>query len=226
MHLAPKIDHDTHSKTYGRRVDGRTAVWIDGDLTRLSLVSALARRHCYATEDRNLTIVAAVNGTHLPGDRLGQAETLQIDVSMRDPDEPDATYVVRLYRGFMGDDEAPAEIKDVRATREGDGAVTVRLAELSSAPGFYVVKVEQKSGDPPCGQNDDAWLAPVWVNELLQDDALVDSYAFVGSKHTKVYHDPRCADIARIRPENRVHFSLAPEGRRLHDDCPRIADEE
>lgn len=224
MHLAPKIDHDTHSPTHGFRIDGRTAVWVDGAFTQQSLLDALARRHCYATEDRNLTILARVNGSHLPGDRLGTTGELQIDLTIGDTDEPNAKYTVRVYQGFIDDTDEPKKLTNVGGQRDGNGALTVQVPDVPTAPGFYVVCVEQKSANPPCGNADDAWLAPVWVNDELQDDAFVDSYAFVGSKNTKVYHYPHCADVARIRPENLIHFSGTPEGRALHKDCPRIVD--
>src|ERR1043166_9028291 len=70
MHLAPKIDHDSHSPTYGFRHAGRTAVWVSGSFDRKSLLDALNRRHCYATQDMNLKIIPKLDvaGNHLPGD--------------------------------------------------------------------------------------------------------------------------------------------------------------
>jgi hypothetical protein len=32
-----------------------------------------------------------------------------------------------------------------------------------------------------------------------------------------------CADMARIRPENRAESSTPPAGKRLHQGCPRVA---
>jgi hypothetical protein len=44
---------------------------------------------------------------------------------------------------------------------------------------------------------------------------------FVGSRRSEVYHLPGCADAKRISPENLVEYSDAPEGKRLHQGCPR-----
>ena len=221
MHLAPKIDHDTHSPTHGFRIDGRTAVWVDGPFTQQSLLDALSKRHCYATEDRNLSIVPKVNGTHLPGDRLGDVAQLDVSLSISDADEPDAQYTARIYQGFTNDTAAPSEVPGTRKERTGDGSVTLLLTAVPTVRSYYVVKVEQRSAHPPCGKADDAYLAPIWVSDQLQDDAIVDSYAFVGSRNSKVYHYPNCADALRIRPANIVHYSESPAGMRLHKNCPR-----
>lgn len=226
MHLAPKIDHDTHSNTYGIRNDGRTAVWIEGEFTQQSLLKALSDRHCYATEDRNLSVVARVNGTRLPGDRLGATDELHIELSLSDADEPGAKYTVRVYQGFVNSEDKPKKLSGIESERTGNGALTVTVPNLPSSPSFCVVWVEQESSNAPCGSDDDAWLAPVWVNDALEDDLIVDSYAFAGSKHTKVYHYPMCEDLNRIKPANLVHFDTAPDGRSLHKNCPRIADDQ
>jgi len=44
---------------------------------------------------------------------------------------------------------------------------------------------------------------------------------FVGSRDSDVYHYPNCSDVKKIKPENLVQYSSAPEGKRLHRGCPR-----
>lgn len=44
---------------------------------------------------------------------------------------------------------------------------------------------------------------------------------FVGSKNSDVYHYPNCADVKKIKPENLVKYKTAPEGKRLHQGCPK-----
>lgn len=44
---------------------------------------------------------------------------------------------------------------------------------------------------------------------------------FVGSKRSEVYHYLGCADAKTIKPENLVEYAAAPEGKRLHQGCPR-----
>ncbi len=44
---------------------------------------------------------------------------------------------------------------------------------------------------------------------------------FVGSKNRDVYHYPTCRDVQKIKAENRVEYTEAPPGKRLHKGCPR-----
>lgn len=51
--------------------------------------------------------------------------------------------------------------------------------------------------------------------------ASAEGVKFVGSKKSEVYHFPGCADAKRIAPGNLVEYTDAPEGKRLHQGCPR-----
>jgi len=221
MHLAPQIDHDTHSATYGFRVDGRTAVWVDGALTKEGLLKALMARHCYATEDRNLTILPKVTGSRLPGDILPiQGDgVLQLDLSITDPDEPAAAYQLEVWSGVAGSGTAPRRQSGLSQRRDGDGPLTLTLP--ASEPAYFVIHVRQESATGPCGKSDDAYLAPIWISEVAGDDHIEDAYAFVGSKNSSVYHYPDCRDVARIAAHNLRYYDAAPEGKRLHQGCPR-----
>lgn len=44
---------------------------------------------------------------------------------------------------------------------------------------------------------------------------------FVGSRNSQVYHLPGCSAVKTIKPENLVEYAEAPEGKRLHEGCPK-----
>lgn len=220
MHLAPKIDHDTHSLTYGQRVSGRTGVWINGSITKKKLLNALVNRHVYATEDHNLVVNPKLSTGHLPGDIIEQTEiapiTLTLNVS--DSDEPNATYELEIFAG-----EANGERPD-RVLKEKfvNGKVEVDIEGGEGAETYFIAHIIQTSDDP---ENDstkaDAWLAPIWVNLVLEDDDIPEiTTGFVGSKNSKVYHLPNCSMAKRIKANNLVVFDSKPINRRLHKNCP------
>lgn len=53
------------------------------------------------------------------------------------------------------------------------------------------------------------------------DPAAKPALKFVGSRRSEVYHHPDCKDCKTIRPENLVEYETAPEGKRLHEGCPK-----
>ena len=44
---------------------------------------------------------------------------------------------------------------------------------------------------------------------------------FVGSKNSDVYHYPGCSAVKRISKDNLVEYESAPQGKRLHEGCPK-----
>ena len=228
MHLAPKIDHDSHSPTYGFRHAGRTAVWASGGLTRDKLLAALAARHCYATEDLNLKIVAAIGTHRLPGDVIGVTDdgswTLQLTIS--DPDEPDAEYTAEVFAGVTGDGVIATKVEDLAQSWSGDGNIAFSLSAELDASLYYVVHVRQTSDDPINGEGkQDAWLAPIWLDgtvdqEEIDDDIDNDVNPFVSSKRSKVYHFAECRIASTIKDKNRIEHASQPAEKRLHKGCP------
>lgn len=230
MHLAPKIDHDTHSPTYGFRVAGRTAAWVDGNLNTEKLITALASRHVYATEDANLRILPTVEGGYLPGDIVvpdGNGD-LSVSLNLSDPDEPDATYSVYVYSGFPGSGERPTSVAALKQ-QNVQGTVSLELPVETGIEVYYVLKVVQIADDPLNGSpRDDSWLAPIWVewgdhNPWEDDPGLIDeepAIEFVGSRHSEVYHLPSCRWVERISPHNLMEYESVPAGKRLHTGCP------
>lgn len=235
MHLAPKIDHDTHSPTYGFRSAARTGVWVHGTLTKDKLLAALFARHCYASEDLNLKVFATVNDSHLPGDILRPSEVpgdeLTVILKLEDPDEPNATYRIRVRGGLVGNGQTPDLLDDVQETWIGNTEVTLAIPVDTDLSSYFVIHVlQEKTSNSPCGLNDDIWLAPIWIEQpLVADDAQpdelpVENFPFLASRRSKVYHHSSCSVAAQIKETNLVFFeseSAAQEGRRLHRGCPK-----
>ena len=160
FHLGPTGDQDNHYKTWGTITDARTAV-IAPQLTKAAILEALRARHVYATEDKNLRIIANVDG-HLIGDRTNQFPAVGVELAISgtiaDDDEPDATYRIDAFS-----DDGPggnaAAIAD-STTIDTQGAFHVSGVSFKG-PGQYVfLRVTQFSENG----TDRAWTAPVWFD--------------------------------------------------------------
>lgn len=218
MHVAPQIDHGTHSGAFGFRVEGRTAVWVDGAFTQLSLMDAISQRHCYATEDRNLHILAFVGDGHLPGDivRSSPGQTIPVTLHIHDPDEVDASYEINVWSGRTGSGRRARQLGTVhRLYRGGDLRV-----ELAGEPGhYYVIHLRQQSTDAPCGAPDDVWLAPIWVEAGCPTDSEREAWAFVARKGSNTYHTPQCDEVADSKVGRFEFYAAAPLGMHAHEEC-------
>ncbi len=204
-------------------------------MTKDKLLAALFARHCYASEDLNLRVFATVNDSHLPGDILRPNEVpgdkLTVILKLQDPDEPNASYRVRVRGGLVGNGQAPELLDDVEETWIGNTEVTLAIPVDTDLSSYFVIHVlQRKTSNSPCGKNDDVWLAPIWIEQLpVADDAPpdelpVENFPFVASRRSKVYHQSSCSVVAKIKETNLVFFEseeAAREGRRLHNGCPR-----
>ena len=161
MHLAPKVDHDNHSKTYGQRIAGRTAVWVDGKLSKKKLLEALVARHVYAVEDINLEVIAKVGASHLPGDIL-KTNSTKLSIQVKDEDEPGAIYKLEIFTGISGSGEIANMI---HSELMSNGSATVVLERDSEGEKYFIAHIIQESDDPQnTSKINDAWLAPIWLN--------------------------------------------------------------
>ena len=230
IYLAPVIDHDTHSNTFGTRVSGRTAVWIKGIFNQQNLLQALSDRHTYATEDMNLRVFAKINENYLPGDILLQStKQILINLDINDADEPQATYYYELFSGISGSGSLPKRLLSFTGKIEGNSKTCITLPV--DQPGtYYIVHLEQHSIDPVNESPiNNVWFAPIWTNneQIIEDDAASNdaiadpnSYMYVGSKNSSIYHYPNCNAVKKIRKENLEYFPEAPSGKKLHRGCP------
>jgi hypothetical protein len=225
FHVAPTANQDNHFFTWGTITRARTAVLADR-LTTADLLRAMKARRVYATEDENLQIRFRVNGqlmgaiVHTP-----QPMDLTIEVEISDPDEPDAQYKVELFGGEIGGSMIDDPVDD--SILEGNGKVTF-AQHYDSGKRFFFIKVTQTGNDE---KDDFAWTAPVWIEPGQPTAPSVppptsgpqpDATVFVHSRRSDRYHFANCADVARIKPENRVVSDMPPEDRILHKGCPRL----
>ena len=214
--VAPTAGQDNHYRTWGTITRARTGVWAEA-LNRKGILSALKQRRVFASEDENLEVKLQAND-HWMGEVISAAGpmNLKFSIELRDPDEAGAEYKVLLYGGSIGGEMVtdPLEEKDLT----GDGKVEFDGYRYESGQVFYFVKVVQTTGHG----EDLAWSAPVWI---VPSDGLPGAAPakarYVYSRLSKVYHYPECEDARRIKLENRVETEAKPEGRRLHQGCPR-----
>lgn len=223
--LAPTADQDNHQKNWGNATNARTGV-ITTSLTKANLLDAMRKRHVYATEDKNLSVIIRVND-RLCGDiisPLPPAGELSITYTIGDVDEPNAEYEIQVWRDAVGGQ--PAKLVSAVTTSAGNGSI--EDVAFSGEAQYFYFKIIQKDED---GNEDRAWTAPVWFQDAgdpldsLTDDVTgpaANEALFVASKRSEVYHvSNECLDAKRIKPRNLVTGPNARNGRRLHENCPR-----
>lgn len=160
FHLAPTADQDNHLTNWGSAAPTRTGVWA-GALSKQDVLTALRERRAYATEDKNLRIIGTVNGA-LMGTRFSGTNvpavgaSLDIKVSFADDDEPAAEYTIDVFRDTIGN--AVADVVK-QHTHSGNGTLTVSDVAYQGGDQYVFLKITQRDEG---GQQDRAWLAPVW----------------------------------------------------------------
>lgn len=162
FHVAPAGDQDNHYRTWGTLTDARTAV-IALALTRAAVLDALRNRHVYATEDRNLELIAKVDG-HLMGDIVtppAVGAALAITLAIRDADEPDAAYRVEVFVDAAPGGPVAQSVETFTFTGDSPAAQPYALegVRFQNAGQYLFLKVTQLSEH---GDADRAWTAPLW----------------------------------------------------------------
>lgn len=224
--VAPTADQDNHKKNWGTATPARTAI-IATELTKVSVLDALRRRHVYATEDKNLSIIFKVNG-RLCGDVIAPLPTageLSIEYRIADPDEPNAEYEVRVFRGVAGAPEAVMVNSVTLPT--GGGTGTIQDVAFDGGAEYFFFKIVQVGEG---GDRDHAWTAPVWFQSQPEDGGVppvvipeppVGDQA-VASRRSNTFHlSADCLDAQRIRHDNLITGAQARQGRQVHQGCPR-----
>lgn len=167
-----------------------------------------------------------VNG-HLLGDRITPPPAvdaeLDINYTLVDDDEHDASYEIQVWSGKIG--AGPAQMVDAVSTNEVPLSGQPGLIEDIKYTGgaqyiFFKILQLQEDGNPNM-----VWTAPVWFEstEVSPGPPVEDETAnFVASKRSSVYHvSSQCRDAQLIKPGNRITGPAAAQGRRKHEGCPR-----
>ncbi|MBS0658894.1 MAG: glycosyl hydrolase 53 family protein [Verrucomicrobia bacterium] len=167
--LAPTADQDNHEWDWGNATDARTGI-LAPELTKEALLEAMRARHVYASEDANLRLAVRVNG-RLCGDVIPTAppaEDLQIELQIRDDDEPDAAYTIDVFTGTVGGELATvAKTVQTRGNTPPGKARAIDGVRLSRPGEFVFFRFTQQNAAPaPDGtlRPDRVWTAPVWFD--------------------------------------------------------------
>ena len=218
FHVAPTAGQDNHQRTWGTLTDARTGV-IAPRLTKPDLLEALAARHVYATEDKNLRLVFRVNG-RLCGDRLPPQtdKTLEIGYTLSDDDEPTAQYLIEVLGISLGN-PIPKLVKTQGAT--GNTVAGKLVGVERREDDFLLFRITQSSG--ASRNKDRAWTAPIWFdgNPIGGSETTESNIgSLVAAKNSTVYHLSTCALAEAISPDDRVFGYTSMKGRSLHVGCP------
>jgi histidinol phosphatase-like PHP family hydrolase len=227
--LAPTGNQDNHYKNWGKSTAARTGVITD-ELTKAKILDALRRRHTYAVEDANLRLIFKVQG-HLCGDiitdTLTPGQTLTIDYSLIDDDEPNADYFIEIFSGTVGGPPLtdPDALDKVSVHGNNSPASPRHLQDIHyTGPGQYIFfRVTQ---DMEHGHDPRAWTAPVWFQPSSgaappPPMPTEDSTKFVASRQSHWYHvSADCSRAKNIAPQNLVTGPAAAQNRDRHPLCP------
>ncbi len=143
-HLAPSNNQDNHLGNWITANEARTVI-LAKNLTRNDIFEAIRRKRVYATEDRNLHIMYAVND-YIMGSQIDDTQMLNIEVTVNDPDTNDIISKIEII----------ANGGVIAASRYCASQEVEWLLQLSSQYSYYYVKVTEADGDI-------AVTAPVWV---------------------------------------------------------------
>jgi hypothetical protein len=144
-HIAAAGTDDTHSPDWGTRGPW-TGMWLPA-LTSDNVISALGRRHCYSTNDRNCRVLFRVNGEMMGTVIDDPVREVVLEIEIDDPDPGDKTSKIEIYQdGEMIDMPVFGQEK-VRHT------MTLRPEEGEH---YFFVRVGQEDANV-------LTTAPVWV---------------------------------------------------------------
>ena len=167
FHLAPTANQDNHFETWGTITNARTGV-IAESLTKANVMGALKERHCYASLDKNLRIVARVED-ELIGSIVAKPQNgsdVDVKITLHDDDEDSGDYWVEVFADEIGGD-SNGERADLVATygplefsSDPNAVNEWTLPDLEYEGWDYIYfKIQQ---GPSGSEKEQAWLAPVW----------------------------------------------------------------
>lgn len=163
----------------------------------------------------------AASATHFIVEELN-GSSLNITLNISDADEPNAQYTVDFYSGITGDGERASRVNELRQNLIGDGNVAVTINTEQETNSYYVIRVRQNSIDPVNGSDiNDAWLAPIWVEDILTDEVEEHSAQFTSSRNSNLYHYVNCRFVGQIAAHNLLYHDSALTGKSLHLGCPQ-----
>ena len=146
-HVAPSNNQDNHKGRWGNANTAKTVILAD-ELNEENLYDALRNMRTYATEDENLSIIYTLND-EIMGSIIGdKPETVNIKVSVEDPDGENIGKVSVISNGGK-----TVASKVVNSSKE------VVEFTLSADDSYYYIRIDQEDKDI-------AVTAPVWIGEI------------------------------------------------------------
>ena len=146
-HVAPTNNQDNHKGRWGNANEARDVV-LTNSFSESGIYDAIRNRRVYATEDKNLQVGYTVNNEYM-GTILSEVPgSLDVAVTLYDPDETDAVSKVELVANGGKTAYTWSDEEEIAG-----GMLT---AQIEPSYTYYFVRVTQKDGDL-------AVTAPVWT---------------------------------------------------------------
>jgi hypothetical protein len=149
--VSPTGDQDNHSANWGASTQSRTGVLMPA-LAKDGLMSALAARRCYATQDHNARVEFSADG-HRMGDAFTRGAGVRIAVRVTDPDPADRVTEIELLRGITGVSTA---VVVARNSGSGEFAWRETAAFPSGTEAHYYLRIHT-------ADTQTIWTGPVYV---------------------------------------------------------------
>lgn len=166
FHLAPTANQDNHFKTWGTITHARTAV-LAPELSKTAIMSSLRNRQVYASLDKNLRLIAKVQGKPIGSiltTPIATGTELAVEISIQDDDQPSAKYWVEVFADNVEGSSAGTNVQLVATY----GPLDTESSESNvwNLPGlifgdwdYLYMRVLRGPANAPKQQ---AYLAPVW----------------------------------------------------------------
>ena len=149
--VSPTGDQDNHFATWGASSESRTGVLANAK-TKSAILSAMAARRTYATQDHNAVVKFSADG-HALGEAFTATEGIRIAIEVTDPDPTDAVAEIDLFRGITGTSVAAKVANSM-------GNDVFHWRELDRPPdgteAHYYLRVKM-------ADNQSIWTGPVYV---------------------------------------------------------------
>lgn len=149
--VSPTADQDNHNATWGASSESRTGV-LANSRSKSAILSALAARRTYATQDHNVVVDFSADG-HAMGEAFTATQGIRIAVAVTDPDPADAVAQIELFRGITGVTGATSIATDI-------GSAAFQWRELNSFTAgtevHYYLRIRM-------ADNQNIWTGPIYV---------------------------------------------------------------
>ncbi len=198
--VSPTADQDNHNATWGASSQSRTAV-LSPAKTKSDILSSLAARRAYATQDHNVDVDFSANG-HAMGEAFTTQTGVRIAVRVTDPDPTDAVAEINLYRGITG---ASTATRVAWSTGNSEFAWHEPTTFTPGTEAHYYLRIRM-------ADNQSLWTGPVYVTYDPASPAAVSGAPTTGQLALAAHPIPArgkvTAEFTLPRPEGRVRLGV------------------